>query len=76
MTLNITPMRFAGASLAFATLVTAGAVAAGATLFTTAFILAACATPVAVMMILGFGGRPLTVAELLHAVNTEKERRS
>ena len=49
--------------------------AAGATLSTTALLLALCLVPMGVGLLIGFGAAPPTVGELLYAVNNQKDGR-
>lgn len=55
--------------------ISASSVAAGARLSTSALLLVICMLPIGVALIMGCGPPPHTVAELLYAVNTEKEGR-
>ena len=51
-----------------------GSVALGATLTTSVVLLALGVAPVCVMLLIGFGAPPPTVAELLYAVDTNDGR--
>jgi hypothetical protein len=55
--------------------IVASSVAAGASLSTSALLLVVCMLPIGVALIMRFGAPPPIVAELLYAVNTEKEGR-
>ena len=54
--------------------VIACSVAAGAGLSTSALVLALGVAPVGVMLLIGFGASPPTVAEILHSVNAKDDR--
>jgi hypothetical protein len=65
-----------GIWLAVVGLIVASSIAMGATLSTSAFVLALCMIPLGVMLVIGLGAPPPTVAELLYATNHEKDGRS
>ena len=57
-------------------MVVAWSVAVGASLSTSALLLVICVAPMAFVRLIGFGAPPPpTVAEVLYAVNTQKEGR-
>lgn len=63
-----------GIWLAVVGVIVASSIAMGATMSTSAFLLALCMIPLGVMLVIGLGAPPPTVAELLYA--TEKDGRS
>ena len=63
-----------GIWLAALALIIGGSVALGATLTTSVVLLALGVAPVCVMLLIGFGAPPPTVAELLYAVDTNDGR--
>jgi hypothetical protein len=76
---DISRARLVGAWCAAVILIGACGVVAGAaiTMSNAGFLVFACLAPPAVMLLVWRGATPLTVAELLYAVNqpTEKDRR-
>jgi hypothetical protein len=65
-----------GLWLGAAAVIVAASVAMGARASTSAFLLAAWAVPAGVVLVIGLGASPPTVAELLYAVNNPKGDRS
>jgi hypothetical protein len=55
--------------------VVACSVMMGARLSTSALLLLLCVAPMGVVLLIGLGAAPPTVAELLHAVDTQKPHR-
>lgn len=65
-----------GIWLAVVGVIVASSVAMGATLSTSAFLLALCMIPLGVMLVIGLSAPPPTVAELLYATDHEKDGQS
>ena len=63
-----------GVWLATLAVIIAVSAAMGATLSTSLFLLAIGAAPAVVMVLVGFGRPPQTVAEILYAVNSKDAR--
>ncbi len=64
-----------GIWLSIVAVIVAFSVAAGARLSTSALLLVVGAVPLGVLLRIGQGAPPLTVAEILHAENTPKDGR-
>jgi hypothetical protein len=65
-----------GAWLVIVAGIVASSIAMGARVSTSAYLVALCMIPLGVMLVIGMGASPPTVAELLYATNHEKDGRS
>ncbi len=65
------PRLLGGIWLAAVVVIVASSVAMNATLSTIAFVLAICAVPMGIMLVIGLGAATPTVAEVLYAVNKD-----